>query len=73
MQVYEIWSEGYSVTGESAGAMFHTIRTADSFKDACKLYAIENVEFGKYFDPNRMTFWGCGLFDNEKEAMINFG
>ena len=41
MPTYEIWSEGYACTGQSAGATCHGISKGDTFEEACKklLYA----------------------------------
>jgi len=70
MKEYEIWSEGYQATGDSSGACFHGKVLATSFKEACiKHFGINNI----YFDEDRLSFWGCKLFDNEIEARKNFG
>lgn len=70
---WEIWSEGYRVTGNSAGAQFHgTVDkcVAKTFKEACNI--IFRGQEGNY-DPMRLTLWGCELFDNEKDAKKGFG
>lgn len=67
---YEIWSEGYRATGDSAGACFHGRIYASSFKEACiKYFGIDNI----YFNEDNLTFWGCHLYDNEQKARKNFG
>lgn len=73
MAVYEIWSEGYVATGESGGATMHGTISGDSFPDACSRYAKANPEFAKYFDAERLTYWGCRLFDSQDEAVKSFG
>lgn len=66
---YEIWSEGYVCTGERSGAIFHTIVEAHSFKEACDKYFQDDLSY----NPKRLTFWGCKLFDNETDARKRFG
>lgn len=67
---YEVWSEGYQATGDSAGAVFHGRVVASSFKEACiNYFGIDNI----YFNEDNLTFWGCKLFDNEIDARKNFG
>ena len=70
---YEIWSEGYRCTGNSSGAIFLGTFEAESFKTACDLLAENDKEFGRLYDSERMTFWGCRLFDNEADARELFG
>ena len=74
MKKYEVWMEGYSVQGNDAGAELISVVTADTFKEACTLAWTDNDGNVKSsFDPERLTFWGCRLFDNENEARKNFG
>ena len=73
MSTYEIWSEGYADNGGSRGAIHFGSAVGKDFKDACRNYAKENPEFNKYFDEERMTWWGCKLYDNKVEASRTFG
>ena len=73
MKTWEIWSEGYVATGNSAGAYFHGTAKGSTFKQACKNFAKTDKEFKKYFDPKTMDFWGCRLFDNAGDARKSFG
>jgi hypothetical protein len=73
MNNYEIWSEGYRATGESSGACFHSMSTGETFKEAVDAYAEKDEEFKKYYDRETMTYWGCNLFDNERDARKTFG
>jgi hypothetical protein len=73
MKNFEIWSEGFRATGEWGTATYHGSCEGDSFKQVCILFATHNLNFAKYFDPDRMTFWGCKLFDNEYDARNRFG
>lgn len=66
---YEVWSEGYMATGESAGASNHGTFTASSFREACdKCFRGERT-----YDSKSLTLWGCRLFDNEGDAREFFG
>lgn len=73
MKQFEIWSEGYAATGEAGPATFHGIYGGLDFKDACTNYAKLDKAFARYFNPDRMTYWGCSLFDNEVDARKSFG
>ena len=72
LKKFEIWSEGYACTGQSDGAMLHGKIKANSFKEACIKF-FTSGEDKEYFDPDQMTYWGCKLFDNEKDARKSFG
>ncbi|MFF2798109.1 hypothetical protein [Lysinibacillus xylanilyticus] len=71
--LYPIWSEGYKATGQSAGAMCHGEAEGETFKEACVEFASTNKRFKEYFDEERMTYWGCRLFDNSVDARKSFG
>ena len=73
LMTWQIWSEGYTATGESGRAMLHGAAKGRTFKDACVEFARTNLEFHRYFDPNRLTYWGCRLFDNGVAARRSFG
>jgi len=73
MKNYEIWSEGFRATGEQGKALLHSIISANSFVDACNKFANQNKEFKKYYNSTKLSYWGCRLFDNEKDARNNFG
>jgi hypothetical protein len=66
---FKIWSEGYSCTGECSSAIYLGEESDITFKKACVKFFSNTV----LFDPNRMTYWGCRLFDNEIEARKSFG
>lgn len=65
---YEIWSEGYVVTGQSAGARYHGSQEASSFKEACDIF----FKGDNYYDPKDCTYWGCRISDNESDARKSF-
>lgn len=73
MKNYDIWSEGYRISGGSGRAHFHGSSKGEDFKDACINFAKIDKEFNQYFNQERMTFWGCRLFDNHSDAAQSFG
>jgi len=67
--VYQIWSEGFVATGESAHAHVMGEVEAPSFKEACdKLLAND-----PYYNSTSGTYWGCRLFHDEAEARRSYG
>ncbi len=69
---YEVWSEGYVITGNSSGAIYHGIFDGESFKDACDNWAL-TLEDVSYYNGITLSYWGCRLFDNEDDARKSFG
>lgn len=72
-RVIEIWSEGYRASGDYGYATCHGKLTARNLREACNLLAEQNQRFAQYYDAERMTYWGCRLFDNEAAARRTFG
>lgn len=70
---YEIWSEGYEATIDRSGAIYHGSSDGSDFEDACIRFAETHPEFDKYFNKEKLTCWGCRLFDNEIDARKYFG
>ena len=79
MKEYEVWTEGYAATGQSAGAMFHGKVFAETFDDACIKLLGEDLDKDKTTkdgysrSAGRLTVWGCGCYDNEDDAREYFG
>ena len=70
---YEVWTEGYALSGGSSDASFLGVKKANSFKEAC-VKAIKDEGFEMiYYNDEDNTYWGCSFFDNEIEARISFG
>lgn len=67
MDKFEIWAEGYNATGNSAPARFMGYRYGNSLIEACTSL----FEGDPLYKNNR--YWGCKLFDNEKDARRSFG
>jgi len=75
MKKFEIWCEGFSVTGNIGKAFLMDIVEAESFDEAVKKYSESH---GNSIDMNRFgagrhSNWGCEPFDNEADARKSFG
>lgn len=72
LREYEVWSEGYLCSGMEgipATAQFHGKSRATSFKEACDKWAETLTPDSKScYDRDRLSFWGCRLYDNETDA-----
>lgn len=75
MKDFEVWTEGYSVTGNSSPAILHGTFKGKTFKDAVIAYkaSVKDIHSKNCIDVERMSFWGCRFFDNESDARKNFG
>lgn len=73
-KIYSVWMEGYSTNGNAAQAQFMGEAIAYDFNEAVKNILIMkewDLSHLKYGNPP--TYWGCKLFDNEKDARRAFG
>jgi len=73
---WEVWSEGYRATGESAGANLEGKVEAETWPEACRKACVDSGRWKEQpggFDAKRLTVWGCRLFDNEADARRSFG
>lgn len=74
MKTWQVWMEGYRVTGNSNDASFKGEFEGETFQDAVKAYAETLDDQSKsYFDAAYTTFWGCRFFNNETDARKTFG
>lgn len=76
MNNYEIWTEGYVATGDLETASYPSFigfYKGETFEEAVKNMVKSWPESDKYFDPVRLTWWGCRFFSNEKDARESFG
>jgi hypothetical protein len=64
--------EGYVITGNSSTATFEGVFEANSFREACD-QAFNDEKHKGYYDRERLTYWGCGLYDNHTDAAKAFG
>lgn len=76
MKEWEVWTEGYTASGERGDATFHGKFMGETFKDAVikfrdtKCSHPELVYLGRWDVPD---YWGCRFFDNEEDARRGFG
>lgn len=72
MEEYEIWVEGFAVTGQHAQASLLSKEKGTSWLDAVSRYMEKNP--GRIrIDERGFTDWGCRLFKTEAEARKSFG
>lgn len=69
MKEYDVWQEGYAITGNFAPATFVGSTQAESFREAC-IYLLKD---DSSFNKDKLSVWGCKLFDNEADARESFG
>ncbi len=72
MSHFQVWAEGYQATGNSSRAQLLGSATAETFQGACDI-VMRKDGLREYYDPKRLSFWGCRLFDNEADARSAFG
>jgi len=72
---WEVWTEGYRVTGNEQGAIFHGIYRGETFQDALMAFkvSLEDAKVWSLVNLAKGTFWGCRFFDNETEARASYG
>jgi len=74
---YQIWMEGYLATGMEgiqAPAKFMGSMEANSFREACiKFSKTPDAKGFGNFSEQSLSYWGCGLYDNEADARASFG
>ena len=61
MPTYDIWSEGYIVTGDHGTAIMMGTSKGTDFKDACVNFFADPYNLHNYknlFDVDRLTFLG---------------
>ena len=76
MKTFEIWSEGFAISGERGTAYQIGVQEADSFEEACDLFVKRNPKYKELYSRNlfsRPSYWGCRWFDNEQDARKSFG
>lgn len=73
LQKIQIWSEGFSVTGQQSGAILLWEGLAKDFEDAVSKYREANPTSEIRTADNGYYIWGCELFDNEQDARKSFG
>ena len=71
---WQVWSEGYVATGESARATHHGVWPGETFLEACQAWVDSLPEDNhKYYDKLNNSYWGCRLYPTETLARAMFG
>ena len=71
MNEFEVWEEGYAISGNRGKAKLLGKVKAHAFREACcKMFHENNMDL---FDRKNLTICGCRLFDNEQDARKDFG
>lgn len=73
METYNIWSEGYCATGGSGLHFLLGTSKGNSFKEAVINWVNNDLDCKRFFNKDKLTFWGCRLFPTEEEAAKSFG
>lgn len=76
MKTYNVWMEGYIITGNSGKAEFVGSKEAETFEDACATLLEEKYGkevFKQQYTQSNNTWWGCRMFDNEADARKSYG
>jgi hypothetical protein len=74
-RLWNVWTEGYRVTGNRQSAVFHGRYSGVTFQDALMRFrdSLEDKKTQKLVNIRNGTFWGCRFFDNEADARESFG
>ena len=76
MRTFEVWAEGYSTNGDSGIHRLMGTEDAETFQEACDI-VFSNSDESEYwrecYNAERLTHWGCRLFDNATEARKALG
>lgn len=77
IRAIEVWTEGYSVTGNRSPAQRMGVYQAATFDDAVAQHLqtldAEGQSFYRQSEDGVWSCWGCRLFDNEADARRSFG
>ena len=68
-QLFQVWREGYRITGNWDHARMMGEAEAATFEEACQIV----LEGDEDFDPERLTTWACRLYPTETLAREYFG
>ena len=73
MKVFEIWIEGYSVTGGYCKHSLLGTSKGETFREAVINWINKNSDQKSLFNEENLTIWSCRLFPTEAEAAKSFG
>ena len=73
MKRYQLWMEGYMITGGRSDASFIGTSKGENFADAVVNYYNNHPEKASSFNKENLTYWGCQIYPSEREARETFG
>lgn len=72
-EIFDVWLEGFAVTGQQGQAQYLGRFAGADFKEACQ-HAVQVLGMDEQsYDSERNTYWGCRFFDNARDARAMFG
>lgn len=71
LKQWQIWMEGWRVTGEHHRAQWVGDGVGETFREAVLEWYSRTKD--KHFNVVEFTIYGCRLFDNETDARKSFG
>lgn len=78
-KLWDIWMEGYAVTGNHNRAqLLANAVQAKTFREACLQYALEKIKedpswVNYSFSIEHLSYWGCKWYPDEVSARKHFG
>lgn len=74
LQTFNIFIEGYAITGQNGTAKFIGAASGFTFEQACEAFSRTPTASGYgSFSKSPPAFWGCRLFNTLQEAQQSFG
>lgn len=73
MKTFEIWMEGYSITGGYGKHILLGTSKGETFREAVINWINKNPDQKSLFNEENLTIWSCRLFPTEAEAAKSFG
>ncbi len=73
MKTYQVWLEGFAVTGQQQDAQFIGEIEAETFNQAIQNLLKQKDWDTSYLNLDSQTYYGCRFFDNEADARKAFG
>lgn len=75
MKNFDLWLEGWHATGGGNDATYLGRWKGRTFEDACDAWAHHKParRLPDYHRNPYPKYWGCKIYDNEKDARASFG
>lgn len=73
MKEFELWLEGFAITGQNSTAKLQGTEFGENFEEAMKTYAKKYASLNIEERDGNFFIWGCQFYDNEYDARKYFG